>query len=216
MIKLENAQLCPLLPPNLQTDPKTRALGAAWDQEFARLVEFVQRVTMVFAFVPQLDTAMADHLCLSLDIKGYKADLPLSKKRQLIQSALLNYSRMGTKAALEDAVGIIHGGTTIQEAWEYGGKPYHFRAAVDASQEEVGEDPAGRLLDTILQYKNVRSWLDGLQVELVEEATLYGGAAPEMGLTLVVEPYRVRDMVAEPTAWLSAMAMHGASVVIGP
>ena len=55
---------------------------------------------------------------------------------------------MGTKAALEDAVGIIHGGTTVQENWEYGGQPYFFRVAVDAGQEKVAENPVGRLLDT--------------------------------------------------------------------
>lgn len=75
------------------------------------------------------------------------------KKRLLIRSALLNYSRMGTKAALEDAVGIIHGGTSVQENWEYGGQPYFFRVAVDAGQEKVAENPVGRLLDTIMEYK---------------------------------------------------------------
>ena len=64
----------------------------------------------------------------------------------LIRSALLNYARLGTKAAVEDAVGIIHGGTTVQESWEYGGQPYYFRVAVDAGQEPVPQNPIGRLL----------------------------------------------------------------------
>lgn len=69
---------------------------------------------------------------------------PLQKKRLLIRSALLNYSRLGTRAALEDAVGIIHGGTTVQENWEYGGLPYHFRVAVDAGQEGSRGKPNGQ------------------------------------------------------------------------
>lgn len=169
---------------------------------------------MTFAFVMELGEEMADHLCLSLDIKGYKADLSLQKKRLLIRSALLNYSRMGTKAALEDAVGIIHGGTSVQENWEYGGQPYFFRVAVDAGQEKVAENPVGRLLDTIMEYKNARSWLQGITVDVIEPGSVYTGALPEMGTMLVIDPYRPREMVTDGKAIYQAMATHGAYLII--
>ena len=213
MISLQQVSFSALLPPNLQ-DVQTRALGAAWDKAFRKLVNYTERVSMTFAFVMELDEEMADHLCLSLDIKGYKADLSLQKKRLLIRSALLNYSRMGTKAALEDAVGIIHGGTTVQENWEYGGQPYFFRVAVDAGQEKVAENPVGRLLDTIMEYKNARSWLQGITVDVIEPGSVYTGALPEMGTMLVIDPYRPREMVTDGKAIYQAMATHGAYLII--
>lgn len=213
MISLQQVGFSSLLPPNLQ-DTQTRALGAAWDKAFRKLVDYVERVSMTFAFVMELDEEMADHLCLSLDIKGYKADLSLQKKRLLIRSALLNYSRMGTKAALEDAVGIIHGGTTVQENWEYGGQPYFFRVAVDAGQEKVAENPVGRLLDTIMEYKNARSWLQGITVDVIEPGSVYTGALPEMGTMLVIDPYRPREMITDGKAIYQAMATHGAYLII--
>lgn len=213
MISLQQVSFSTLLPPNLQ-DAQTRALGAAWDKAFRKLVEYAERVSMTFAFVMELDEEMADHLCLSLDIKGYKADLSLQKKRLLIRSALLNYSRMGTKAALEDAVGIIHGGTSVQENWEYGGQPYFFRVAVDAGQEKVAENPVGRLLDTIMEYKNARSWLQGITVDVIEPGSVYTGALPEMGTMLVIDPYRPREMVTDGKAIYQAMATHGAYLII--
>ncbi len=213
MISLQQVSFSTLLPPNLQ-DAQTRALGAAWDKAFRKLVEYAERVSMTFAFVMELDEEMADHLCLSLDIKGYKEDLSLQKKRLLIRSALLNYSRMGTKAALEDAVGIIHGGTTVQENWEYGGQPYFFRVAVDAGQEKVAENPVGRLLDTIMEYKNARSWLQGITVDVIEQGSVYTGALPEMGTMLVIDPYRPREMVTDGKAIYQAMATHGAYLII--
>lgn len=213
MISLQQVSFSTLLPPNLQ-DVQTRALGGAWDQAFRKLVDYAERVSMTFAFVMELDEEMADHLCLSLDIKGYKADLSLQKKRLLIRSALLNYSRMGTKAALEDAVGIIHGGTTVQENWEYGGRPYFFRVAVDAGQEKVAENPVGRLLDTIMEYKNARSWLQGITVDVIEPGSVYTGALPEMGTMLVIDPYRPREMVTDGKAIYQAMATHGAYLII--
>lgn len=213
MISLQQVSFSMLLPPNLQ-DTQTRALGAAWDKVFRKLVEYAERVSMTFAFVMELDEEMADHLCLSLDIKGYKADLSLQKKRLLIRSALLNYSRMGTKAALEDAVGIIHGGTSVQENWEYGGQPYFFRVAVDAGQEKVAENPVGRLLDTIMEYKNARSWLQGITVDVIEPGSVYTGALPEMGTMLVIDPYRPREMVTDGKAIYQAMATHGAYLII--
>ena len=214
MIDLQNIKLCSLLPPNIQ-DAKTRALGAAWDLQYRKLIQMALRASMVFAFVMELDEEMADHLCLSLDIKGYKADLSLQKKRLLIRSALLNYSRMGTKAALEDAVGIIHGGTTVQENWEYGGQPYYFRVAVDAGQERVTVNPVDRLLDTIMEYKNVRSWLQGITVDVIEPGSIYTGALPEVGTMLVIDPYRAREMVVDGQALYHAMGMHGAQLIIG-
>lgn len=213
MISLQQVGFSSLLPPNLQ-DTQTRALGAAWDKAFRKLVNYAERVSMTFAFVMELDEEMADHLCLSLDIKGYKADLSLQKKRLLIRSALLNYSRMGTKAALEDAVGIIHGGTTVQENWEYGGQPYFFRVAVDAGQEKVAENPVGRLLDTIMEYKNARSWLQGITVDVIEPGSVYTGALPELGTMLVIDPYRPREMVTDGKAIYQAMATHGAYLII--
>ncbi len=213
MISLQQVSFSALLPPNLQ-DVQTRALGAAWDKAFRKLVNYAERVSMTFAFVMELDEEMADHLCLSLDIKGYKADLSLQKKRLLIRSALLNYSRMGTKAALEDAVGIIHGGTTVQENWEYGGQPYFFRVAVDAGQEKVAENPVGRLLDTIMEYKNARSWLQGITVDVIEPGSVYTGALPEMGTMLVIDPYRPREMITDGKAIYQAMATHGAYLII--
>lgn len=213
MISLQQVGFSSLLPPNLQ-DTQTRALGAAWDKAFRKLVNYAERVSMTFAFVMELDEEMADHLCLSLDIKGYKADLSLQKKRLLIRSALLNYSRMGTKAALEDAVGIIHGGTSVQENWEYGGQPYFFRVAVDAGQEKVAENPVGRLLDTIMEYKNARSWLQGITVDVIEPGSVYTGALPEMGTMLVIDPYRPREMITDGKAIYQAMATHGAYLII--
>lgn len=213
MISLQQVSFSALLPPNLQ-DVQARALGVAWDKAFRRLVDYVERVSMTFAFVMELDEEMADHLCLSLDIKGYKADLSLQKKRLLIRSALLNYSRMGTKAALEDAVGIIHGGTTVQENWEYGGQPYFFRVAVDAGQEKVAENPVGRLLDTIMEYKNARSWLQGITVDVIEPGSITAGALPEMGTMLVIDPYRPREMITDGKAIYQAMATHGAYLII--
>lgn len=213
MISLQQVSFSALLPPNLQ-DVQARALGAAWDKVFRKLVDYIERVSMTFAFVMELDEEMADHLCLSLDIKGYKADLSLQKKRLLIRSALLNYSRMGTKEALEDAVGIIHGGTTVQENWEYGGQPYFFRVAVDAGQEKVAENPVGRLLDTIMEYKNARSWLQGITVDVIEPGSVYTGALPEMGTMLVIDPYRPREMVTDGKAIYQAMATHGAYLII--
>lgn len=213
MISLQQVSFSTLLPPNLQ-DAQTRALGAAWDKAFRKLVDYAERVSMTFAFVMELDEEMADHLCLSLDIKGYKADLSLQKKRLLIRSALLNYSRMGTKAALEDAVGIIHGGTSVQENWEYGGQPYFFRVAVDAGQEKVAENPVGRLLDTIMEYKNARSWLQGITVDVIEPGSVYTGALPEIGTMLVIDPYRPREMITDGKAIYQAMATHGAYLII--
>ena len=214
MISISDVSMYDILPPNLNA-PQIKALCAAWDEQYQKLLNLVEVSTMVWSFVDDIGVEMADHLCLSLDIKGYKADLALDKKRKLIKAALLNYSRLGTKSSLESAVGIIHGGTTIEENWLYGGLPYHFRARVDASKEDPGTDPVGRLLDTIMDYKNLRSWLDGLQIDMIEDGTLYSGAASEVGTVLMIEPYRIRDLDVDTTLSINGFALMGTDLMIG-
>lgn len=176
MIELQKAKLRDFLPPNLKNDAEIKALCAAWDERFDKLIHTVLISTMVWAFVQELYVNMADHLCLSLDIKGYKADLSLDQKRKLIHSALLNYSRLGTKSSVENAVSIIHGGTTIEENWQYDGEPYHFRVKIDARQKQTSADPMNQILDTIKSYKNLRSWLDDIEVDLSAQSNLHAAA----------------------------------------
>lgn len=72
----------------------------------------------------------------------------------------------------------------------------------------------GRLLDTIMEYKNSRSWLQGITVDVIEPGSVYTGALPEMGTMLVIDPYRPREMVTDGKAIYQAMATHGAYLII--
>jgi len=63
----------------------------------------------------------------------------------------------------------------VEEWFDYGGDPYHFRLLVPDSLEGAPEQAAATLL--ILQAKNARSVFDGFVVLATESYTLHIGMA---------------------------------------
>ena len=77
---------------------------------------------------------------------------------------------MGTPAAIEQVVRTIFTNGTILEWFEYGGEPYHFKAAAFLTPEDASALP--RLRATIERVKNLRSWLDDLDVQILLEGII--------------------------------------------
>lgn len=192
MISLQESSFYSLLPPNLQRI-EAKCLSAALDRQMKELVLFALKKLPIYSDVWSLESDMADLLGLIFDIRSYRTDLNLDRKRRLIANALLNYSRMGTAAAVENVTTSIYGGAKIEENWKYAGNPYCFRIKVDASKEIPVENPTERLIETVLDYKNVRSWLDGVRVDMIKNHSIYTAATATAGSFLLGLPKQERE-----------------------
>ena len=85
-------------------------------------------------------------------------------KKDLILRSFLLHKFKGTPLALETALSIYLAPTSISEWFNYGGRPYYFKPVINFSDARLffqGDDKQN-LLDVINEYKNARSWLDGL------------------------------------------------------
>ena len=69
----------------------------------------------------------------------------------------------------------IYASAQLEEFWEYGGEPYHFRVTVGEDRTDSAQtiDVAIRVIKV---SKNVRSWLDGIKFRRNVAGTLYTGA----------------------------------------
>ena len=178
-----------LLPDSLSGDSSIRAAAAALDTVldattraipgvllYARLAHdtgFVEPVAMLppLARLSELSGGLAslpepvlDLLAWQLHVEGYEAAVDLAAKRQLIAGSLLLHRRRGTPWAVRTALeAALHVPATVQQWFEYGGEPYFFRVRLELGGTGLDEAAQRNALQLILDYKNMRSWLDYLE-----------------------------------------------------
>lgn len=178
-----------LLVHSIAADPTMRAAADALDAAFnksvraipdvllfARLANdsgFVTPVPMLSAMtrlsdlsggLAELPSDVLDMLAWQLHVEGYEAAVDVQAKRQLIQGSLLLHRRKGTPWAVKNAlVTALRLPVTVQEWFDYGGRPYFFRVRQDVTGTPYTETSAEHSIRIIFDQKNVRSWLDCLE-----------------------------------------------------
>lgn len=149
-----------LLPDSLSSDPSVRAAAAALDEVLDATTRAIPGV-LLYARLPE---PVLDLLAWQLHVEGYEAAVDVAAKRQLIAGSLLLHRRRGTPWAVRTALeAALHVPATVQQWFEYGGEPYFFRVRLELGGAELDEAAQRNALQLILDYKNVRSWLDYLE-----------------------------------------------------
>lgn len=149
------------LPVALTNDPKMVALAGAIAALFVQQKEEIGRLSL-YPRIGELDEALLDILAYDFKVDWWDNDYTLTEKRRTLQSSWQVHKLLGTKAAVEKAISAIFPRTTVEEWYEYGGKPYHFRLHVDLGEEHLDKEKQGRVLDRVNFYKNLRSHLDNV------------------------------------------------------
>lgn len=102
-----------------------------------------------------------DELAWEYSIPWYDYDADLEEKRRTISGYSDTYSRLGTVRAVRDAVAAVGGDAQVDEWYQYGGQPYHYRVF---SQLSGDADPSliTRARARAEYAQNVRSVLDAI------------------------------------------------------
>ena len=80
-------------------------------------------------------------------------------KRKWIKNAVAYYAKYGTAAAIVNYLEGVFDSVTVEEWWEYGGDPCHFRVIVTGEWSAVADEWAKK---AIAEVQNVRSVLDNI------------------------------------------------------
>lgn len=91
----------------------------------------------------------------------YDYNAGLDIKRQWIRNAIPMYRMFGTPQAIYQYIGGYFGKVNVEENWEYGGDPFHFRVTVEGTWTPENEAWAQKAISTA---KNVRSVMDNLRI----------------------------------------------------
>lgn len=151
-----------LLQPSLQGDSRMESLARL----IARLSALPVSVPIVNLF-DRVDASALASLAEQFHVmgdEGWNLAGTESARRALLKRAIELHRHKGTpwavRTALETALPTE---ASIKEWFAYGGDPFFFRARLDVSELGMDESGMTSAVRLILDYKNVRSWLDCLE-----------------------------------------------------
>lgn len=111
-----------------------------------------------------LSTEMLDLLAWQLHVESWTCGVSLKAKREMLQSSLLLHRRHGTPWSVRHALEtLLQVPSFIRQWFEYGGEPYFFRARLNVSGTFVDIRWLLSAFQIVMDYKNVRSWLEWLE-----------------------------------------------------
>lgn len=162
MTKIQDSSLYEILPYNVKSDNvEVQALSYAVQQSISMLCRFSDGVR-IMAVIDDMPEKVIDNLAVELNIPCYQPKSNLTIKRALIKDAFICNTIAGTASAIRRYFSTINQNVNIQEWFEYGGEPYHFRIIVDRNEKDLTEEELVDMEQQISKLKNARSILDGI------------------------------------------------------
>lgn len=142
----------------------------------------------IYPRIDELPEDLLDILARDFKVDWWDPDYTLEEKRRIFKDSWYVHKHMGTKAAVERAISAIYPETKVQEWFEYGGKPYHFKLNINITGTKWSEEKPRRVLERANFYKSLRSHLDELEYvqEAKQPAVLRTGGRVAAGIKLPV------------------------------
>lgn len=121
----------------------------------------LERLASLNGGLGRLPAPLLDLLAWQLHVDGYEAAVDHEARLRLVQMSLLLHRRKGTPWSVKNALkSAFLCPVELCEWFNYGGRPYFFRVAIDVDDACWGEDFSPKAWRLIFEYKNVRSWLE--------------------------------------------------------
>lgn len=203
------------LPPVLKNDPNMLAIATVIAEQLQATAQQI-RENIIYARIDELEEPILDILAYDLHVDWYDYSYPLEVKRQTIKDSVKIHRKLGTKYAVETALGAVYPGTKVKEWFEYGGKPYMFKVIIGATDSGVSADRQAAVLERVRFYKNLRSHLEAISYQIEKRATVFAAAVHSVGVRLEVFPYLAEDIEEEARVQAGAAHTFGVRVDIYP
>lgn len=181
MISLRQIGLIDLIPPNLRHDPAIAAAAESLDRQLKAVTDLIPGVSILHR-INALPEDWLDALAWQWRAPFYDQSLPIDQKRELVSKALAWHKRKGTPSAVEELVTTVFGSGVVLEWYQYGGQPGCFK--IVTNDPSATTDKAAELLAAINSVKNVRSWLESIEVITEGSARITMGFAAHIGKRL--------------------------------
>lgn len=166
------------LPTVLQNDPHMQALAAAIAAELEKLAR-EPRLAQIYTRIDELDETMLDALAADFKVDWWRPEATLEEKRNALKMSWYVHKHLGTKSAIETAVADYLGTGKVEEWFEYGGHPHHFRVASENNTAIITNYDAFMSVLEVVQRRS--SVLEHITALLHHTQNLYIGTALRVG-----------------------------------
>lgn len=161
-------EMSKLFPAFLLSDRNGRAVAEGFYAGMKLMREKVQESLRLMTDVNAMPEWRLDEMAWELGILyDYNADV--EAKRRWIAKATPLFSYLGTPKAIYDFLEGYFDSVQLEESWDYGGEPFHFRVTVTG---EWNEKNAAWVEKAVAAAKNVRSVLDEVSVDGYEKMSV--------------------------------------------
>ena len=117
-----------------------------------------KRQAAIYCRINELPESLLDILAEDLKVDWYDYSASLETKRKYIADSWYIHKRLGTTAAVERAISDVWPNSNVEEWFDYGGDPFHFRIILDAT-DTTNPIYADRALDAVRLFKPARAHL---------------------------------------------------------
>jgi phage tail P2-like protein len=181
MTNRTDVKLAEILPANLNRDPQVESMAKAVQPQLDEINEAIPLLEIYKLIDDPLDVLRM----LALENQLYKDEWDLAttieEKRELVKQSFNLNMRRGTRWAVERVLQLVTGVTGVEEWFEYGGQPYHFRVTLDINEGAISTEQILQASRLVRRYKPLRSPLEAFEVQTkAETVTGYAGAANTM------------------------------------
>ena len=168
MQKLYDGTPYELMPERLRT-PQTEAISYAISEGLKKILNHAKQIAL-YADIEEVSDEVLDAMAAELRTQYYDPKASRKECEEMVKKTVGWYMVGGTGAVLEEYLATLYAGGKVTEWYEYGGKPYYFKAIVSIPEETL--IPVGdsvEIIQRINRYKNVRSWLEALEFHFLFE-----------------------------------------------
>ena len=149
-----------LVPEFLRNDKNGYAVAKALEAGLRHFMDTAERGLSLLTDIDNAPEWRLDELAWEYDcLYDYNADI--EAKRNWIKEATSLFSAYGTPRAIYNYLSGFFDRVEIEEFWQYGGEPYHFRVTVSGKWTDKNEE---WLKKAVASAKNERSVLDDISV----------------------------------------------------
>lgn len=184
MANVKYAGLLELMPGNLLEDKAIRNATEALDKSLKDIDDECVNV-LIISRIDELDDEVLDLLAWQWHVDSYDTSYSLEIKRNLIRQSIDWHRHKGTPYAVKSVLKAIISEAEVIENWEYSGDPYCFRVNLkDGITPDT--ETINKVVNAIMDSKNVRSQLDGMVYHKDLKQTIYFGGAFALSKTCII------------------------------
>lgn len=160
MNNIYDADLIGTMPFSISQDEEVQRVAKAVEANLNLAAKCIPLVA-VYARIDELPEEILDSLAWQFHMDIYDDGADIEAKRNYVKTAIQYHRYKGTVWAVKEAAGAVSQNAEVKEWFDYGGEPYHFKAV--AEKPIVTLEELRSLIQTMMDAKNVRSWLDGIE-----------------------------------------------------